>query len=195
MGIDLFKRKVKIVGVEEALRLSKAELTGWNILSICGRMEAPLSFPGAKSTKSLYFDDVEGDCPEDGQFAARPEDIQAALEFSRGIDDGPLLIHCQMGISRSTAIAWIIIYDKLKAEPGAVRQSFEFVRKLRPILSPNPHVLRLGVKALAPKGSRNRILQQFQDCLDEINYASPVWVREDVDKNAPTRTTRHPNER
>lgn len=194
MDIDLFKRKLKIVGVEEALRLSKAELTGWNILSIGGRMDAPLSFPGAKSTKSLHFDDVEDDCPEDGAFAATPEDIQEALEFSRGIV-GPLLIHCQMGISRSTAIAWIIIYDKLKAEPGAVRQSFEFVHKLRPILSPNPHVLRLGVKALAPKGSRKRILQQFQDCLDEINYASPVWVREDVDKNAPTRTTRHPNER
>ena len=169
MGIDLFKRKVKIVGVEEALRLSKAELTGWNILSICSRMEAPLSFPGAKSTKSLHFDDVEDDCPGDKEFAARPEDIQKALEFSRGIDDGPLLIHCHMGISRSTAIAWIIIYDKLKGKPDAVRSSFEIVRKLRPILSPNRHVLRLGVEALAQKGSRKRVMQQFHDCLEEIN--------------------------
>src|ERR1039458_6126156 len=137
MNIDLFEGKMKIVGVEEARRLSGAELAGWNILSICGRMNERLSFPGARSTKSLHFDDVEADCPEVGGFAARPEDIQEALAFARGIDDEPLLIHCAAGISRSTAIAWVIIYDKLKEEPDAVRRSFDIVRKLRPILMPN----------------------------------------------------------
>jgi len=29
-------------------------------------------------------------------------------------------------------------------------------------------------------------MQQFQDFLVELNHASPVWVLEDVDKNAPT---------
>jgi len=165
---------MKIIGVEEALRLRTDELAGWNILSICGRMEAPLRFRGAKSTKTLHFDDVEDDCPEDGQFAARPEDIQEALAFAREIDGEPLLIHCVAGISRSTALAWIIVYDKVKEEPDAVRQSFEIVRKLRSILSPNPHVLRLGVKALTPKGNRKKTIQQFQDCLAELNYASPI---------------------
>jgi predicted protein tyrosine phosphatase len=170
MNIDSFKRKLKIVGVEEARGLSPEELAGWSILSIRSKMkEGPLSFPGARSTKSIHFDDVEDDFPEEQEFAAKPEDIQEALEFSRGIDDGPLLIHCHMGISRSTAIAWIIIYDKLKGKPDAVRSSFEIVRKLRPILSPNRHVLRLGVEALAQKGSRKRVMQQFHDCLEEIN--------------------------
>jgi len=171
MNILSNKLKMKIVGVEEALRLSQAELAGWNVLSICGRMEAPLSFRGAKSTKNLHFDDVEEDCPEDGQFAARLEDIQEALAFAREIDGEPLLIHCVAGISRSTALAWIIIYDKLKDEPDAVRQSFEIVRKLRPILSPNRHVLRLGVDALAPRGARTRIKQHFYECLLELNHS------------------------
>lgn len=170
MNIDSFKRKLKIVGIEEALRLSRTELAGWNILSICGRMEAPLKFRGAKSTKTLHFDDVEDDYPEEGQFAARPEDIQEALAFAREIDDEPLLIHCVAGISRSTALAWIIIYDKLQGKPDGVRQSFEVVRKLRPALSPNPHVLRLGVEALIQKGSRKRIMQQFRDCLAELHH-------------------------
>jgi predicted protein tyrosine phosphatase len=137
-------------------------------------MNEPLSFPGARSLKSLHFDDVEADCPEDGEFAAKPEDIRDAIAFSRGIDDGLLLIHCAAGISRSTALAWIIIYDKLKGEPDAVRRSFHLVRKLRPILSPNRHVLRLGVEALAPKGSRIKIMQQFQDCLVELNPVEPT---------------------
>ena len=165
MERDSYKQKMKIVGVEEALRLSQAELAAWNILSIRGRMDERLSFPGARSTKSLHFDDVEADCPEDGESAARPQDIRDALAFSRGIGDDPLLIHCFAGISRSTALAWIIIYDKLKGKPEAVRESFEIVRDLRPILSPNRHVVRLGVEALVPKERRKKIMQQFRDCL------------------------------
>ena len=158
-----------ISGVEEARRLSRAELAGWNILSICGRMQEPLRFSGARSTKSLHFDDVEADCPEDGEFAATAENIQEALAFARQVDDEPLLIHCAAGISRSPALAWIIVYDKLKGEPEAVRRSFDIVRKLRPILAPNPHILRLGVAALVPKGNRKRIMHQFNDCLVELN--------------------------
>jgi predicted protein tyrosine phosphatase len=168
MGPEPFSLKIKIVGVEEARRLTPAELAVWNILSIVGRKYEPLSFPGARSMKSLHFDDVEADCPEDGEFAATPQDIRVALAFSRGIGDEPLLIHCLMGISRSTSLAWLIIYDKLKSRPDAVRQSFEIVRKLRPILSPNRHVLRLGVDALAPQGSRKKIMLQFRDCLAEL---------------------------
>ena len=168
MDIDSFKRRLKIVGVEEARRLTPTESAGWNILSIRGRKDEPLIFPGARSIKSLHFDDVEADCPEDGEFAATPEDVRRALAYSSGIGDGPLLIHCAAGISRSTALAWLIIYEKLKAQPDAVRQSFDILRKLRPILSPNRHVLSLGVEALAPQGSRKRIMQQFHDCLVEL---------------------------
>ena len=75
-----------------------------------------------------------------------------------------------------------------------VRRFFESVRQLRPMLSPNPHVLRLAVEALTTKGSRKRIMQQFQDFLVELNHASPVWVLEDVDKNAPTPNDETPNE-
>jgi predicted protein tyrosine phosphatase len=77
-------------------------------------------------------------------------------------------MHCVAGISRSTAIAWVIVFDKLKGKPDAVRRSFDIVRKLRPILSPNRHVLRLGIEALTEKGSRKRVMQQFQDCLEEL---------------------------
>ena len=174
MDIDSFRQKFKIVGVEEARRLSQAQLTGWNILSIRGRMNEPLSFPGARQTKSLHFDDVEADCPEEQLFAARPEDIRAALAFAREINDEPLLIHCAAGISRSTAVAWIILYDKLNGKPDAVRQSFEIVRKVRPILAPNRHVLRLGIEALVPGRNRKAIMEQFRDCLDELGVADRV---------------------
>jgi predicted protein tyrosine phosphatase len=160
-----------IASLQEAVSLCPAKLAGWNILSIRGRTnELPLRFPGARRVKTLRFDDVETDCPEERLFAPRLEDIHEALKFSREVEGEPILIHCFAGISRSTAIAWIIIYDELRSEPDAVRQSFEMVRRLRPILIPNRHVLRLGVEELAPKQSQKRILRQFQDCLLELNY-------------------------
>ncbi len=182
----LNRQRIRIFGVAEAMHLSPGELAGWNILSIRGRMnEGPLSFPGAKRTKTLHFDDVEADDPEVEEFAARPEDIQAALAFSRGIEDEPMLIHCAAGISRSTAIAWIIVYDKLKGKPDASRRSFDIVRKLRPILAPNRHVLRLGIKVLVHIESRKAIMQQFRDCLMELNQGNPVFFPDEVDNHGP----------
>jgi predicted protein tyrosine phosphatase len=182
MHIESLNQEMMILGVNEALDMSAAELAGWNILSIRGRMfDFPLSFPGARRIKTLHFDDVLADVPEDNIFCARPEDIQAAIAFSREIGDEPLLIHCQAGISRSTAIAWILLYDKLKDRPGAVHQSFDIVRKLRPILWPNRHVLRLGVEALVLVGRRRRIMQEFLNCLDQLDDQPPDLFYSDRD--------------
>jgi hypothetical protein len=64
MHIESLNQKMMIVGVEEARRLTPAQLAGWSILSIRARMkEGPLNFPGARRTKSLHFDDVDGDYP------------------------------------------------------------------------------------------------------------------------------------
>jgi len=163
--------KLMIVGLDEVLQLPAAMLRDWNILSIRGRLnELPLNFPGARSVKTLHFDDVESDYPDEHLFAATPSDIQHALAFAREIGDAPLLIHCHAGISRSTAVAWIIIWDKLKPKPDSVGQAFDIVRRARPILLPNRHVLRLGIAALAPKETQKSIMQEFQGCLAELNY-------------------------
>ena len=170
MNIELFKRTLRIASVEEAVRMSPGELSDWHILSIRGRLnELPLNFPGARSVKTLHFDDVEADYPEDHLFAARPEDIEAALGFARDVGEESLLIHCYAGISRSTAIAWLIVYDKMKEQPDAVRVAFDIVRQLRPILCPNRHVLRLGIKSLAAKEERPGLHKQFKDCLEEVD--------------------------
>ncbi len=166
MSIRGLKHRMRIVGLADVLRLSPDEQAGWHILSIRGRMhDDPLDFPGAWSTKTVHFNDVLADSPEHEEFAATPKDIQAVLDYSRGIVGQPLLIHCAAGISRSTAVAWIILYDRLKDEPNAVQRSFEIVRDLRPILSPNRHVLRLGVEALVGAKDRDAIMAKFIECL------------------------------
>jgi len=107
-----------------------------------------------------------------------------ALAFSREVKDEPLLIHCAAGISRGTAMAWIIVYEKLKGKPDAVRRSFDIVRKLRPILAPNRHVLRLGIEALVPQKNREAVKGQFRDCLIELNQGNAVAFPGDADEQA-----------
>jgi predicted protein tyrosine phosphatase len=176
MYIESLRQKMRIESQEEVCRMNPIQLQGWNILSITGCMDRGLilDFPGAKRVRSLYFDDVVVNNPEKGFMSATVSEIQEAIGFSHEVGDEPLLIHCHAGISRSTAMAWIIVYDKLKQKPHAVRRSFEIVRKVRPILRPNLRVLRLGVDVLVPARNRSRIIQEFQDCLAELDSSEPA---------------------
>ncbi len=175
MNIELLKVTLRIASVEEVVRMSPGELSDWNILSIRGRLdELPLNLPGARSVKTLHFDDVEADYPEDHLFAARPEDIEAALAFARDVAEQPLLIHCYAGISRSTALAWIILCDKLREQPGFVRKAFEILRALRPVMLPNRHVIRLGIEALSAGEARKAMMGEFKGCLAELKNPEPL---------------------
>ena len=169
MHIEAINQEFVILSQEEAVRFHRKRQRHWNILSICNhRKTAPVEFPNARKIKRLWFDDVEGDFPEDGQFAATANDIKIAIAFSQDVEHEPLLVHCYGGISRSTAIAWLIIYDKLKPRRDAVRRAFDIVRELRPIMEPNRHILRLGITVLALERARKTITRQFDLCLAEL---------------------------
>ena len=64
--------------------------------------------------------------------------VQQALTFAREID-GPLLVHCRAGVSRSTAIALAIATDRMGA--GNERQACEWLRRIVPNAQPNMLVI------------------------------------------------------
>ena len=177
MSTMRFHPTLRIASVAEVVRLTPRELSEWHILSVRGRMnDEALHLPGVKSVVTVFFDDVEADFPEDRLFAARPEDIRKALDYAREVGDEPLLIHCYAGVSRSPALAWVLVYARLLERRNAVREAFEMVREIRPVMLPNRHVLRLGVKALVPPADQNGILRQFQQCLNELNYPPEIHL-------------------
>ena len=166
---------IRVASIAEVAPLGPFCLCEWNVLSIRGKLgELPLDFPGARRLLTLYFDDVGDDFPEDHLFAAKPEDIEGAVEFSREIGDEPLLIQSYAGFSRSTALSWIILCDKLREEPKCVRQAFEIVRTIRPVMLPNRHVVKLGLETLYSGEARKEMRREFQACLAELKYPEPV---------------------
>ena len=80
----------------------------------------------------LQFHDI--DMTMLGYVEPELEHVQQALNFARETD-GPLLVHCREGISRSTAIALALASDRLGV--GRERQACEWLRATYPEAQPN----------------------------------------------------------
>ena len=88
---------------------------------------------------NLEFNDINE--PRDGLIAPAPEHVQSILDFADGWDQSrPLVIHCWMGISRSTAAAAITILSLLPhAQPELLAQ---LIRQKSPMATPNPMMIQ-----------------------------------------------------
>jgi predicted protein tyrosine phosphatase len=73
------------------------------------------------------------------------EHVQQAVTFAQEID-GPLLVHCRAGVSRSAAIALAIVADRLGA--GNERQACEWLRQTYPLAQPNRLIVFLADEVL-----------------------------------------------
>lgn len=99
--------------------------------------------------QAVLFDDVV--MPRPG--ACTPEHIQTLLAFGERVHrepDSHLLVHCHAGVSRSTAVAAVLMCQHA---PGREREAFMRLAKIRPQAVPNQHVLDLADQALGRNGA------------------------------------------
>ncbi|MBV9511248.1 MAG: hypothetical protein JO303_13305 [Caulobacteraceae bacterium] len=97
----------------------------------------------------LRFHDIAEPAP--GLIAPDRAMMQALLDFAAAwTEPGPLLAHCWMGISRSTAAAMIIAcaVDPVRDEGGIARM----LRQASPAATPNPLMAALGDELLGREG-------------------------------------------
>lgn len=88
----------------------------------------------AKSCCTLLFNDVTVLRKEN--YPAKIEDVQKALEFAKG--KNRILVSCQAGISRSSAIAYLIAVQNV-----GVVQAFKFLNSTH---VPNNLIIKYGAK-------------------------------------------------
>lgn len=97
----------------------------------------------------LHFNDISQ--PRDGFVLAEQHHIEKLLLFAQNWErQAPLLVHCSMGISRSTAAAYIIA-----AALNPTRNEKELAATLRhaaPSATPNPHLIALADVLLKRNG-------------------------------------------
>ena len=108
---------------------------------------------GPHHRTTLYFHDIIEPLP--GKIAPEPADVDAIVRFGEDVAreygeaaDAHLLVHCHMGISRSTAA--------MESEA----RLFERLRQIRPQAWPNSRMIAFADEALGRKGGLSRELSR-----------------------------------
>ena len=106
---------------------------------------------GEHERLDLRFHDIVDELP--GLRLPQRDDVAALLTFGRDLMREPnahLLVHCHMGISRSTASMALILAQARPDRPAT--EAFAEVRRIRPRIWPNLRVVELGDELLGRGG-------------------------------------------
>lgn len=135
--------KIIIASRPESRRLCDYDPNKYNVVSILEpNMEAPKEVRDhAKEYIPLNFHDIEYE--RDGYVHPTREHIEAALDWAKDKDD--LVVACRAGISRSSAIAYLIQCTR-EHHP---RLATEILTPLRH--HPNSMIVKLGAEILKDK--------------------------------------------
>ncbi len=127
------------------------------VVSIMGAdtvVETPRWLPSARHLRLTFDDVIES---SHGYKAPSRRHIARLIEFANGwTEDGPILVHCMAGISRSSAAALVVASSR---RPG---REVELARRLRlagPWLSPNEKVVALADDLLRCDGRLRQALE------------------------------------
>lgn len=159
--------ELKVLSEDEALDLVKRQPDKWNVVSLWADFDWIKSdpttkphFPKALDLCQQNFHDIINEC--DQMILCNQDHLKGIIKFGRKTRGQPLLVHCQAGISRSTAVAVLLILDAIKDESAnPFEDALDIVYAVRPIMQPNPHILKIGLPLVAK---------------DE--YQAMSWIRE-----------------
>jgi predicted protein tyrosine phosphatase len=153
-----------ICGIEELPAHGAAGVThvlsitdpGWPDLAAFG------TYGNIRRTSLQFHDEID---PRPGVVLPAPAHVEAILSFGRDMDgqaeegvDGHLLVHCHMGISRSTAaMATLMTQAEPDAEPDAI---FARLREIRPQAWPNSLMIAMADDLLNRRGGLTAALRR-----------------------------------
>ena len=125
------------------------------VVSIGGPQERPpAGFRQVDDRLRLVFEDEASEA----EGGPSPEDVDRLIHFARHVDlaKGRVLVHCQAGVSRSSAAAAILLAVVLG--PNREQDAVQHVLKSHPPARPNVRMLELADAALGTGGALVRAL-------------------------------------
>ena len=151
---ELVPYAITVCGVDELPDFSGHPIT--HVLSILDPgippPEAFSDYPAHARLDVRFHDCIK---PMEGQTPASRADVDLILAFGRDLEThaspAHLLVHCQMGVSRSTA-SMLLLLAQTRPDVPADDLMTE-VARIRPRAWPNSHLVRLGDALLARGGT------------------------------------------
>ena len=104
----------------------------------------------------LRFDDINE--PIDDYVVPQLSHIKRALDFADKIEDGSLLVHCNAGISRSSAIALAVIAKRLGS--GKEEEAVNTLEHINPNCRPNRSIVEMTDELLKRNGSLYKVVEE-----------------------------------
>jgi len=169
-----------ICGIDELPGNSAREVT--HVLSVLDperpEIEAFGSY-GAHSRVTLRFHDIIDPLP--GRIMPTPEHVSEVLRFgddlretATGRASGHLLVHCHMGISRSTAAMLALM---AQADPDATEDGlFARLREIRPQAWPNSVMVGFADEQLGRGGRLTEALRRHYGRQLEVQPKYRMWM-------------------
>jgi predicted protein tyrosine phosphatase len=151
------------------------------MIHVCSlaRLEETVEQTGARHVVSLIGDEARLACPScivpenhlwlrlhdistplDGHIMPAEQHVSDLLEFVRGWDRrAPLVVHCYMGISRSTASAYATVCAlNPKRDEASIAQA---LRRASPTATPNARIVSLADQILGRQGRMIAAIEQI----------------------------------
>ena len=130
------------------------------------RRRQPLRFHRTPHPEHLVlrFEDVDFERADLAM--PQPEHMRAALEFGREHAAGDLLVHCSAGVARSTAIALMLLADRLG--PGMEEDAVATLLDIRPVAAPNLVMLAMADRILERDGALVAAWMTHEDADPEL---------------------------
>jgi len=164
---------VKILSESDAIDLVNKEPKKWNVVSIWsgGGGKHGNTRPEHRAAKTLCqhrFHDItctEWEAQAGGWILCSKWHILTILNYAKTKYDEPLLVHCHAGVSRSSAITFLILLDYFKDKSeNPIDDTLTYLNQIKhwSMIIPNKHILSLGMHILAKDAGQemewNRIL-------------------------------------
>lgn len=175
MNISTAPRSLTICGLTELCEFRNSAVT--HVLSILdpGHPEpADFAAYGPHKRLTLRFDDIIA--PAAGLLPPERHHIGALLEFGKGLAAaggdplGHLLVHCHLGVSRSTASMTVLLAE---ARPEVDEDAlFAHIREIRPQAWPNSRMIALADELLGRDGRLVAALGR--------HYSEQIRLRPDI---------------
>ena len=171
-----------ICGIEELPGHGQRDVT--HVLSLLDpgwpEIDAFRSF-GSHHRTTLHFHDIIEPLP--GRILPTPDDVATILEFGAELQDskddraeGHLLVHCHMGVSRSTAAMLSLLAQAYSDEPEDAL--FARLREIRPQAWPNSLMVGFADEQLGRGGRLREALRRHYGQRIRQDPAIGEWMTE-----------------
>lgn len=165
MFLEPLQRHLAVCARADLPRRAKLDPSFWNVVSMGGPTQPAIERRGFKQVHRIICYDVAGggpSNPDDSQGVPRREHLQGIFRFADSIAGEPILVHCQFGVSRSTAVALSLIVRAMILDGIAPTQISEeaplLLLSIRSQAAPNPLILELGLSECMPPDDARQLV-------------------------------------